>query len=76
MKKRASSDRPAQSKYVCPPDGGPAWRAAYEAGCDMAELEENLRLSPEERLEKHQRKLDAFLAAEAKPTRNAESEAY
>jgi hypothetical protein len=50
--------------YVCPPDAGPAWRAAYEAGIDMAELEENLRLTPEERLEKHQRMLDAHFERE------------
>ena len=39
--------------YVCPPDAGPAWRAAYEAGCDMEHLEANLRLTPEQRLLKH-----------------------
>jgi hypothetical protein len=50
--------------YVCPPDAGPEWRAAYEAGCDMAALEENLRLTPEERIEKHQRMLDAHFERE------------
>lgn len=50
--------------YVCPPDAGPAWRAAYEAGCDMAELEENLKLNPEQRIEKHQRMLDAHFERE------------
>ena len=50
--------------YVCPPDAGPAWREAYEAGCDMAELEENLRLTPWERLEKHDRKRTDFLKRE------------
>jgi len=50
--------------YVCPPDAGPAWRAAYEAGLDMAALEENLRLTPEQRLEKHQRILDAHFERE------------
>ena len=45
--------------YVCPPDAGPAWRAADEAGCDMAELEKNLKLTPEQRIEKLQRILDA-----------------
>ena len=39
--------------YVCPPDAGPAWRAAYEAGCDMEQMEVNLKLTPEERLRKH-----------------------
>ena len=50
--------------YVCPPDAGPEWRAAYEAGIDMAALEENLRLPPEERIEKHQRILDAHFERE------------
>lgn len=37
-------------KYVCPPDAGPAWCAAMEAGIDMSLIEENLRRSPWERL--------------------------
>jgi hypothetical protein len=37
-------------QYVMPPDAGPAWRAAYEAGIDMSLIEENLRLTPWERL--------------------------
>jgi len=37
-------------KYVCPPDAGPAWRAAMEAGIDMSLIEENLKRSPWERL--------------------------
>jgi hypothetical protein len=37
-------------KYVCPPDAGPAWRAAMDAGIDMSLIEENLRRSPWERL--------------------------
>jgi hypothetical protein len=53
-----------KKSYVCPPDAGPAWRAAYDAGCDMEALEENLRLTPEQRLEKHQRMLDAHLERE------------
>ena len=51
--------------YVCPPDAGPAWRAAYEAGCDMEELEANLRLTPEERLIKHDKRLNEWLEFEA-----------
>lgn len=66
MKKHLSKEKVHKSAYICPPDAGPAWRAAYEAGCDMAEIEENLRLTPEQRVEKHQRKLDALLRAEAK----------
>src|SRR5690349_13957438 len=30
--------------YVCPPDAGPAWRAACEYGFDMSLVEESLRL--------------------------------
>jgi hypothetical protein len=47
----------SKGNYVCPPDAGPAWRAAYEAGCDMEQLEINLRLTPEERLLKHDKLL-------------------
>ena len=36
--------------YVCPPDAGPAWRAACEDGIDMALIEDALRLSPWARL--------------------------
>jgi hypothetical protein len=31
-------------EHVCPPDAGPAWRAAYEAGADMAAIEDSLKL--------------------------------
>jgi hypothetical protein len=54
----------ASRPYVCPSDAGPAWREAYEAGMDMAEIEENLRLTLEERLEKHDRKRNDFLQRE------------
>lgn len=47
--------------YVCPADASPAWRAACEYGFDMSLIEEALRLSPEERLEAHQRALDMIL---------------
>jgi hypothetical protein len=50
--------------YVCPPDAGSAWRVAYEAGFDMAALEENLKLTPEQRIEKHQPMLDAHFERE------------
>lgn len=43
----------SKGNYECPPDAGPAWRAAYEAGCDMEQLEANLKLTPWERLLKH-----------------------
>ncbi len=48
-------------KYVCPPDAGPAWRAAMEYGFDMSLIEDALRMTPEQRLEQHQRALDMIL---------------
>ena len=48
--------------YVCPPDAGPAWRAACEAGIDMSLLEEALQMTPAKRLREHQRALDLVLA--------------
>jgi len=45
-------------KYVCPPDAGPAWRAAMEYGFDMSLVEASLRLTPEQRLAEHQQVLD------------------
>lgn len=37
-------------QYVIPTDAGPAWRAAFAQGIDMSLIEENLKLSPWERL--------------------------
>jgi hypothetical protein len=51
----------ASREYACPSDAGPAWRAAYEAEIDMAELEDNLKLTPEERLQKHGERLAEHL---------------
>lgn len=48
-------------KYVCPPDAGPAWRAAFESGIDMSLIEEALKLSPEARLAEHQQVVDFLL---------------
>jgi len=48
-------------KYVCPPDASPAWRAAHDYGFDMSLVEAALKMSPEERLEAHQRVLDMIL---------------
>jgi hypothetical protein len=45
-------------KYVCPPDAGPAWRAAFESGIDMSLIEATLRLTPEQRLAEHQQVID------------------
>ena len=39
-------------KYVCPPDAGPAWRAAMEYGFDMSLIEATLKLTPEQRLQR------------------------
>ncbi|HXT12466.1 MAG TPA: hypothetical protein VN873_12955 [Candidatus Angelobacter sp.] len=48
-------------KYVIPPDAGPAWRAAAEYGFDMSLVEDALRMTPEQRIEQHQRALDLAL---------------
>ena len=48
--------------YVCPPEAGPAWRAACAAGVDMGLIEDAMRMSPEERLREHQRALNLVLA--------------
>ena len=37
-------------EYAMPPDAGPAWRAAFEAGMDMSLIEENLSRTPWQRL--------------------------
>jgi hypothetical protein len=52
-------------KYVCPPDAGPEWRAAMEAGIDMSLIEHALELTPEERLNEHQRFLNFLLEIRA-----------
>jgi hypothetical protein len=48
-------------KYVCPPDAGPAWRAAMEYGFDMSLIEESLKLTPEQRLAEHQQVIDFLI---------------
>ena len=48
-------------EYVMPPDAGPAWRAAHQAGIDMSLLEDSLKLTPEERLAEHQQVIDFLL---------------
>lgn len=47
--------------YICPADASPAWRAACDYGFDMSLIEEALKLTPEERLDAHQRSLDMIL---------------
>ena len=51
--------------YVCPPDAGPAWRAAADYGFDMSLVESALRMSPEQRIEEHQRALNLVLEIES-----------
>ncbi len=51
-------------KYVCPPDAGPAWRAAMEAGIDMSLIEHALTLTPEQRLAEHQQVIDFLLTVQ------------
>jgi hypothetical protein len=51
--------------YACPPDAGPAWRAAHEAGIDMSLIEDALAMSYEERLEDHQMALNQLLQLQA-----------
>lgn len=51
--------------YVMPPDAGPAWRAAHAFGFDMSLVEDALKLTPEQRLDEHQQKLNFLLEIEA-----------
>ena len=52
-------------EYPLPPDAGPAWRAAWEAGVDMSLIEGALKLTPEERLAEHQQVIDFLLEVQA-----------
>jgi hypothetical protein len=52
-------------EYAVPPDAGPAWRAAHEAGIDVWLIEAALALPPEERLIWHQRIADFLLEVRA-----------
>jgi hypothetical protein len=47
--------------YVCPPEAGPAWRAACEYGFDMSLVEDALSKTAEQRLEEHQRALNLVM---------------
>jgi hypothetical protein len=58
-------------KYVMPPDAGPAWREAVEHGFDMSLVEVALRMTPEQRIEQHQRALDLVLEVMAAGERHA-----
>ncbi len=58
-------------KYVCPPDAGPAWRAAMAAGIDMSLIEDALKLTPEQRLSEHQQRLPQHLLHRGRRWHNA-----
>jgi hypothetical protein len=58
--------------YVCPPDAGPAWRAACDYGFDMSLVEEALSLTPEQRIAQHQLALNLLLEIEAARESNDE----
>ena len=45
-----------------PAHAGPAWRAAYESGEDMSQIEDNLALTPEERIRQLQSAVNSLLA--------------
>jgi len=47
--------------YVCPPDAGPAWRAACDYGFDMSLVDEALLMTPAQ----HQHALNLLLEIEA-----------
>ncbi len=51
--------------YVCPPDAGPAWRAACDYGFDMSLVEDALQSTVEQRLAEHQQALNLMLEIEA-----------
>lgn len=58
-------------KYVCPPDAGPAWRAAMESGIDMSLIEHSLTLTPEQRLAEHQSVINFLLTVQEAGEANA-----
>ena len=49
-------------EYIMPPEAGQAWRAAFAQGIDMSLIEENLRLTPWERLLANDRALSLVRA--------------
>jgi hypothetical protein len=58
-------------RYVCPPDAGPAWRAAAEAGIDMSLIEASLKLTPEQRLAELQQVVNFLLEIQEAGRSNA-----
>jgi hypothetical protein len=67
----AATSAQMNGEYVMPPDAGPAWRAAAEYGFDMSLVEDALQLTPEQRLEQHQRALDLILEVKEAGERHA-----
>ena len=59
-------------QYVCPPDAGPAWRAAMAAGIDMSLIEHALSLTPEQRLAEHQQVINFLLTLKGAGVPDAE----
>jgi hypothetical protein len=57
--------------YICPPDAGPGWREAMQAGIDMSLIESALDQTPDERLNEHQQVLD--FALEIQQTANCDA---
>ena len=57
--------------YVCPPDAGPAWRAACEYGFDMSLVEDSLSLTDDERLQQLQLALNMMLPLKEAGEKNA-----
>jgi hypothetical protein len=57
--------------YVCPPDAGPAWRAACDYGFDMSLVEDALRMTAEQPLEQHQRALNGVISLMDAPASHA-----
>ena len=56
--------------YVCPPEAGPAWRAACDYGLDMSLVEAALEMTPEQRLQERQHALNLLLEIEGSRQRN------
>jgi len=57
---------------VCPPDAGPAWRAACEQGVDVSLIESSLAKTPWERWVEHDEALGFALELRAAVERQHE----
>jgi hypothetical protein len=58
------------------PSYGPDWDAAIKAGVDVSLLEENLRLTPTERLEQLQRMTELYEALRPKESADDAADTY